>query len=75
MGTVHFGPSIFHGQDTRAHVLQDESLHPTGRLGISASIAWEATTLANRLQNNSVKAGIFITKSLLPIAQSTKVLL
>ena len=77
LGTVCVGSSICHGQDARTCVLQDEILiikfPPLNRLATCAIVACEVTTLAHKSQNNSVKAGAFITKSFLLGAQSTKV--
>lgn len=78
LGTVCVGSNICHGQDARTRVFQDEILIikflPIDGLATSAIIACEFTTVANKSWKNSMKAGNFKTKSLLPSAQSMKVL-
>ena len=58
-------------------MLQDEILIikflPIDGLATSAIVACEATTLAHKSWNYSVKAGNFITITFLPSAQSMKV--
>ena len=58
-------------------MLQDKILIirflPIDGLAACAVVAWEATTLAHKSWNNSMKAGAFITKSFLPSAQRRKV--
>ena len=58
-------------------MLQDKILIikflPVDGLATSAVVACEVTTLAHKTWKNSVKAGMFITKSFIPSAQSTQV--
>ena len=78
LGTVCLGSGIFHGQDVRTYMLQDEILIikflPIDGLAASAIMSCEVTTLAHKSWNNPVKAGNFVTISVLPSAQSMKVL-
>ena len=78
LGTVCVGASICHGQDARTRMLQEEILIikflPIDGLATSVMVC-EVTILAHKSWNYSVKAGTFITKALLPNAQSTKVFL
>lgn len=79
LGTSCAGPSIHHGLHARTHVFQDEILIiqflPIDELASWAMMAWEDTTQAQKSQNNSGKAGDFITKPFLPTAQSKSPLL
>uniref|UniRef100_A0A8I3PCL9 Peptidylprolyl isomerase A n=1 Tax=Canis lupus familiaris TaxID=9615 RepID=A0A8I3PCL9_CANLF len=78
LGTVCVGSSVGHGQDARPCVLQDEvlviKLLPVDGLAASAIVTREVPTLAHKSRDNPVKAGTFVTESLLSSTQSTKVL-
>ena len=77
LGTVCVWSSICHGQDARTCMLSDEVLIikflPIDGLATSAIMVFEVTTLTHKPWNNSVKAGILITKYFLSNAQSAKV--
>lgn len=76
-GTVCVGFSICCGQDARTCVPQKEILTKfllLDGLATSVMMTCDITTLAQKLGNNPVKAGTFISKSFLPSAQSTDVL-
>lgn len=77
LGTIHAYPRVYHEQNARTHMLQDEGLipkfPPLDGLAASTILVCKVAILSYESRNNSVNGEIFISKSFLSSTRSTKV--